>query len=144
MRRQYSRTVIGNRYCYVFSRSKMSRLLHMNFQSSKFKLKNFVNSWERAMTPTSYSMPPSHMSHAQLDKHIWWRPTKFLFGGWRGHHSHTELGNISEISSTRPQSSGKIFFWIMGIQASAPRCPQVTKGTWQKSRTIVVPWQLQN
>jgi len=36
----------------------MFRLLDMNFQSSKFKLKNFVDSWEREMNPTSYSMPP--------------------------------------------------------------------------------------
>jgi hypothetical protein len=77
--------------------------------------------WTLLHTPC----PPSHVSHAQLDKHISWRPTKFLFGRWCGNHSHTELGNISEISSPRPQSSGKIFFWIVGIQASSPRCPQV-------------------
>jgi len=39
--------------------------------------------------------------------------------------SHWIGGNISEISSPRPQSSGKIFFWILGIQASSPSCPQV-------------------
>ncbi len=76
--------------------------------------------WTLLHTPC----PPSHVSHAQLDKHIWWRTTKFLFGRWCGHHSHTELGNIVKFP---PQflSSGKIFFWILGIQASSPRCPQV-------------------
>jgi hypothetical protein len=58
------------------------------------------------MNPTSYSMPPSHVSHALLDKHIWWRPTKFLFGGCMTPLS-TQLGNISEISTPGLNLVGK-------------------------------------
>ncbi len=103
----------------------MFRLLDMNFQSSKFKLKKFVNSWEREMNSTSYSMAPkSCVTCSTWQAHLV-EAHKVLLWWMRGHHSHTELGNISEISSPRPQSSGKIFFWIVGIQASSPRCPQV-------------------
>jgi len=141
MRRQYSRRVIGETLlCFVHH--NMFRLLDMNFQSSKFKLQKFVNSWEREMNSTSYSMTPkSCVAHAQLDKHIWWRPIKFFFGGC----VDTTLHGIGERKwnfHPRPQSSGKKFFWTMGIKASSPSCRAAR--TCQKLGTIMVPWQLQH
>jgi len=53
----------SKKYCYVLSCCNMSKLLQMNFQSSKFKLKKFVNSWDREMNLTSYSTPPKVMCH---------------------------------------------------------------------------------
>jgi len=106
MRRQYSRRVIEETLlCFVHY--NMFRFLDMNFQSSKFKLKKFVNSWEREINSTSYSMPPkSCVTHSQLDKHIWWWPIKFFFGGCVTPLS-MELGNISEISTPGLNLVGK-------------------------------------
>ncbi len=97
----------------------MSRLLHMNFQSSKFKLKNFVNSCKGEMNPTSYSIPPKVMCHmVNFTSTFGGGPQSCtLLSHWIGEHKWNFL--------PRPQSSRKIFFWIVGIQASSQRCLQV-------------------
>jgi hypothetical protein len=62
---------------------------------------------------------PSHVSHAQLDKDIWSSLTKFLFGGCMDITLHA-IWEHKWNFHPRPQSSGKIFFWIVGIKATSP------------------------
>jgi hypothetical protein len=63
------------------------------------------------------------MSHAQFDKHIWWRPTKFWFGGCVDTTLLTELGNISEISTPGLNLVGNIYFSELWASKQAHQVP---------------------